>query len=702
MKASFSVLRLDNSPKRWESAAEKLLSLPGEFVYCHSEYEEPDLSRIRTMLRSAFRSADLIVPADHTQYPAEEDLEEKQLLPLHEIFERFRCSPLANGKLIKKSFLRDCLKRNVHDWIHSPCPDLFLMLFSAARVCMARTAYVHDRETFLWFAGQYRNAAGWLSGAADLPEDQKLIFRSRILQYEDHLIDSADRLNLSEAEKMQYFSLFSVIHNAGTVNPEKLRSLKLSGTGFQPKPVRSLAVFCAALRSGGAERCASLLLKYFAAMPDMKICLFQSKETEPGDYPCPENVEIIVLPKNFYERHVRLPDLLQERGVDTCLFFDHYLTDFYYDILTVHQLGIRTIAMEHNTFSFPIYSGDIELIGLRQAVYPVADVVTCLSHSDEYMWITQGIRARYMPNPLTFDSQLRPPFTERKAKNLIFIARMVPGKGVLDAIRVAEIVRNTHPEVKLFMLGRFSDPDFEQEMKDYVKTHQLSDNIEFTGFTSEVDKYIAQASVYLLPSAVEGWCLTALETRSFGLPAVAYEMPYLETLKSEYGTIIVPQGDYKAMAAEVNVLLNDFQRLNDLARKAYDSLRHFDNPMVFGRWDALFQWLETGIEPAALSVPDWSADEQRTMLQQQNKELVTAASTINYPAYRIKMLNRELPSLREKHILFGSCLRLYFNLHQKIEAGSLLLCLKLMFQSLWRLKRIYRFFNPWQDKEQKL
>ena len=160
-------------------------------------------------------------------------------------------------------------------------------------------------------------------------------------------------------------------------------------------------------------------------MPDMKICLFQSKETEPGDYPCPENVEVIVLPKNFYERHVRLPDLLQERGVDTCLFFDHYLTDFYYDILTAHQLGIRTIAMEHNTYSFPIYVGDIELLQLRQTVYPIADAVTCLSRSDEYLWISQGIRARYMPNPLTFDSLERAPFAERKGNNLIFIARIL-------------------------------------------------------------------------------------------------------------------------------------------------------------------------------------------------------------------------------------------------------------------------------------
>ncbi|MBR4664521.1 MAG: glycosyltransferase [Lentisphaeria bacterium] len=655
------------------------------------------------MFRDAFRDADIIVPVNHTRFPAEEILEENQLLPLHDVFERFRCSPLANGKLFKKSFLLDCLDKKTFDWIHSPCPDLFLMLFSSARACIARTPYVYDRETYLWFVGQYKNAAGWLSGLADLPVDEKYLFRSRILQYEDYLIDSADKLNLSEAEKQQYFSLLSIVHNAETVNPEKLRKLKLSGTEFQPKPVRSLAVFCAALRAGGGERCASLLLKYFATIPDLKVYLFQSKESAPGDYPCPENVEIIVLPKTFYERHIRLPDLLQKRGVDTCLFFDHYLIDFYYDILAAHQLGIRTIAMEHNTFSYLLYSGDIELMQLRQAIYPVTDVLTCLSRSDEYMWIEQGIRARYMPNPLTFDSSKRAPFMERKAKNLIFIARMVPAKGVMDAIKVVEILRNTHPEVKLFMLGRFIDPDFEQEMKDYVKTHRLDDNIEFTGFTSELDKYISQASVYLLPSAVEGWCLTALETRSFGLPAVAYEMPYLETLKNEYGTITVPQGDYKAMAAEVNILLNDFQLLNKWARKAYDSLRHFDNPVVFGRWNALFRWLETGTEPAELTVPAWTAEEKLAMLQIQNQEIVAAAAAaLNLPSTRKRILNREMSALRYDSVFFNSCLRVYFHLRHKIEDGSSLRGLSLLFRIFCWLKRIYRLFKPWQDREQKL
>ena len=702
MKKTFSLLCLKNTNERWESVSEQLLSLPGNYVYCHSEHEVPDRARIQEMFGGALRDADLIVPAEHTQFPAEEVLEEKQLAPLHVILERFRCSPLVNGKLIKKSFLQDCLKKNFYDWIHSPCPDLFLMLGASARACIARTGYVHDLESFQWFSEQYKKASGWLSALPDLPEEKKYIFRCRILQYEDYLIDCADKLNLSGEEKFQYFDPLSIIHNAVTENPEKLRELNLSRTEFQNKPVRCLAVFCSALRSGGAERCASLLLKYFAALPDLKIFLFQSKKNEPGDYPCPETVEVTILPKDFYERQIQLPKLLQEKRVDTCLFFDHFLTDFYFDILTARKLGIRTVAMEHTTFSFPIFAGDLELLPLRQIVYPVTDVVTCLSRTDEYLWMTQGVRARYMPNPLTFDPELRAPFTERKEKTLIFIARMNPGKGVLDAVRVAELVRKKHPDVKLYMLGSFTDPVFEQEIKDYVKNHALTENVEFTGFT-KVENYISRASVHLMPSSVEGWCLALMEAKFFGLPTVSYDMPYLETLKDEYGSITVPQQDYRAMAEKVSELFDDFRKLNDLAGKAYNSLHHFGNQIVYARWNALFQWLETGTEPAELSVPDWSEEEKRTMLQIQNKEIISAAAAVNLPFCRNKILNLELSSLRNKNILFNSFLRMYFNLHQKIEDGSSLLTgLTFLFRIIWRMKRIYRFFKPWQDKEQKL
>ena len=700
MSVSFSVLQLEISPERWETVLDKLQTQRGTYIYFASEYENPDPERIRKMFRYAPGAADMIIPAMPSEFPNEEALEENPLLPLPVAFERYRCPPLVNGKLIKKEFLIKYLKSNLHDWIHSPCPDLFLMFFASAKVCMARTDYIVDRETFLRFVEQFRNAFAWLAKMPD-QNGNKYLYRSRMLQYEDYLIDQSDKLNFSGMEKLRLFNPLSVIHNAVAVNPEKLPEIKLTQKEKRCGPVRSLAVFCTELRTGGAERCASLLLNFFASLPNLKICLFMSKEPKPGDYPCPETVEKYVLPRHFYDRYSRLPDLLQERQVDTCLFFDHFMENFYYDLLAAREMGIRTIAMEHNTFAFPLYSGDISLMPLRRIVYAGTDIVTCLSRSDEYIWNSLGIRARYMPNPLTFDTSARPQFKERENKNLIFIARMIPGKGVLDALKTVEILRQKHPDVKLFMLGCFPDPDFEQETHAFIRQHQLEKNIVFTGFTTQVDKYINQSSVHLMPSCVEGYPMTLMEVKSYGLPTISYSLPYLEAGKEEYGTIMVPRGDYRAMAEKVSELLDDFKLLNNLSKKAYDSLQYFDNQLVFSRWKALFLWLETGSEPAELALPSMTAEEKQDLLQIQTHEIIFAADSISFPSCKNRILNCELSSKSRSCVLFGFFLKMYFAMHQKIENGSLR-GLVLLFRCFWMLKRIYRLFKPWQDKEQKL
>ena len=46
-----------------------------------------------------------------------------------------------------------------------------------------------------------------------------------------------------------------------------------------------------------------------------------------------------------------------------------------------------------------------------------------------------------------------------------------------------------------------------------------------------------------MTSQYEGFSLALLESRSFGVPCVSYEMPYLEMHRDGRGLIRVPQGD---------------------------------------------------------------------------------------------------------------------------------------------------------------
>jgi len=699
MSNKISVLPLYDSPDRWENAAERVKNLPGSYIYFASRPEQFDPERIAKMLLRSFRSAELIVPVKHTQFPQDEILETPLLLPQHSIFEWFRCPPMLNGKLMKKKFLLECLENNPHDWLHSPCPDLFLLLFCPAKTGIVRMDFEYDAGTFRRFMGEYRKASEWLFSHPDFSLEEKFAMQSRITQYEDYLTDTAVEINLPDEEIFRFMSVPAVIHNYFTEHPQKLHRCSLPKQPCRPGKIRCLAVFCSSLRSGGAERCASLLLQHFAGQTDWHICLFLDSALQPGDYPCPEKVETVILPGDFYARHGRLLFLLKEKQVDTCLFFDHFLKNFYLDILTAMQLGLRTIAMEHSTFSFPLFSGDTELIPLRRTVYPAVSVVTCLSRSDELIWRQLGINARYVPNPLTFDTSARPPFSERKNKVLIFIARMTPYKGVLDALKAVEIVKVKHPDVKLLMLGSFPDPDFEREVKTYISGHDLTDQVELTGF-AKVEDYIGRASIHLMPSSVEGYPMTLMEAKSYGIPTVAYSMPYLEAGKEEYGTLMVRQQDHQAMAEKISELFDDFSRLNELGRKAWNSLEKFDDRMVFSCWKQLFDQLEAGGSTAPLS-SSGPPEKQLDLLKIQMNEILNGISSMQHnPLYRRKILNEEMLLQKKNNILFGSVLRIYLTLRQRFFAKENLPWIWRRFlQCLWQFKKIYRKIRPWQEEE---
>ena len=705
MSSKITVAVLENSERRWEGLTGRISSLPGKYLYIASPHEVPDMERIRGMLSGIPGSADLIVPVPHTRHPAGEQLEEKAVHSIFYIHERFGRAPLLNGRLIRKKFLLKCLAENPHDWIHAPCPDLFLLCFCPGRAAAVRSDYSYDPESFTEFCRSYRSAPAWLENRTELSEEAKEAFQARVLQYGSYLLQQVEELNLQDFQAAEFFDPGLIGYALFAKCPDRLSGIRPDPPGIRPGPVRRLAVFCWALRAGGAERCTSLLLRHFSSLPDLKIFLFLSRQPEPGDYPCPENVEITVLPYRFYARRARLSRLLTQKNIDTCLFIDHSLANTYYDILTAGELGIRTVAMEHSTISYPLHDFDLQnLMPLRQFGYLRTNIVTCLSRFDEYIWNSRGINARYMPNPLTFDIGDRPPFTERKNKNLIFISRMVPGKGVLDALKTVEEVRKRHPEVRLFMLGGFPDPDFERKMQDYVREHHLEEAVEFTGFTTEVGRYLAQSSIHLMPSSIEGYPMTLMEAKSYGLPTVAYSLPYLEAGREEYGTLMVPQGDHSAMAEKVSGLLDDFGKLNEMARKTYACLTCFDNQKVFAHWNALFHWLETGTEPDDLKLPQ-HPDEAKLRWQQMMTDEIISAAMARYasPAFMEKIAGKEIDSERRENILFDQVMKLYSLLQKNLRPGSWRCSIiKAVFVTLFRLKRLYRFFKPWKDKEQDL
>ncbi len=391
----------------------------------------------------------------------------------------------------------------------------------------------------------------------------------------------------------------AVLENA----PDKMKHLVFEKRPVSNVPVRRIAVSSGLLRKGGSQRCASLLMQQFVRQ-GRKVLLLANEPRNPLDYPCPHEVKRIVLPTEKESRMFQMELALKEFQADTCICLDHTSDLMFYDLLTAREMGIRTIAMEHSTFSYFLYGGDPEIFFRRNTVYRACDAVTCLSGMDRQLWADWGVHACFMPNPPTFDPG-DCPLNTLDTKTLILIARLSPNKGVETVLEVLGLVQRQHPDARLILLGEFISDSYRDFLTRRIQEAGLESSVLLPGYTNDVSHYLKKSSILLMPSVVEGFPMTLMEAKAYGIPAVCFEMNYLETAKPGMGCVQVGKEDVLGMARIVSELFDDPARLKKLGKEAHASLDAFGSEAVEQRWNSLFSHLETGDDPEGLfQTPD--------------------------------------------------------------------------------------------------
>lgn len=138
-----------------------------------------------------------------------------------------------------------------------------------------------------------------------------------------------------------------------------------------------------------------------------------------------------------------------------------------------------------------------------------------------------------------------------------FLGSIIPRKGVIDLIKAWKIVTTEKPDARLLIIGK-GDGLYFEKVKSLVKKYNLQENIIFSGFVPEVEKYklLSQSKIFVFPSYLEGSPLALCEAIACGIPVIAYDLP---NYKGAYGDMIiyVDKGDVKQLAVSVLKLLKD-------------------------------------------------------------------------------------------------------------------------------------------------
>lgn len=351
-----------------------------------------------------------------------------------------------------------------------------------------------------------------------------------------------------------------------------------------------IALYYPHFLNGGAERVISELLKLYADKGWSVIFISNCGYENENEYELPTEVQRYYLPDwrvNPYGWIIEMSLFLQRQSIDVlCSHATSSLENYYLGLL-LQEMNIRFLITVHNRFEMYInYGPDICQL-TRQFRY--ADELIVMSTDDCEYWNSVGLKSRYIPNPVKKrdgDAGIH-----RNGNTILWIGRITGHiKNVFDVVDVMSYVNKKLPRAKLKIVGKDFDAE-ENNMRKLIELigqAGLDDVIEICGFDTNVDRYYQQADVMILTSSVECFPMVIIEGKSFGVPLVLYELPYLEILKEHKGYKAVPQGDKQAMANSVVDLLNNKSERERLSKEALESLEPFLKIDLAEKWNKVF------------------------------------------------------------------------------------------------------------------
>jgi glycosyltransferase involved in cell wall biosynthesis len=179
---------------------------------------------------------------------------------------------------------------------------------------------------------------------------------------------------------------------------------------------------------------------------------------------------------------------------------------------------------------------------------------------------------------------------EKMLNTFIFVNRFAPYKGLTDSFHALALVRKTHPDACIRVLGNGQTEYLENVLYPLLKKLSLSygDNtncgyaVVFMGFVTE-DKKLMQMSIsraLLYPSVREGWGLSITEAAAVGTPSIVYPAPgTIDAVAYGEAGYLCDSCSVTSLAQKMTACLDNQTAYSEVRSRAYEFSKkfHFDH-----------------------------------------------------------------------------------------------------------------------------
>ena len=228
---------------------------------------------------------------------------------------------------------------------------------------------------------------------------------------------------------------------------------------------------------------------------------------------------------------------------------------------------------------------------LRDAIvktYPRLDALTVLTEQDLRAWRTAlgetPLRLECIPNGIG-PWPMPPAALDQKV--IIAAGRLGNQKGFDMLLDAFAIVSAKHPDWQLDIFGA---GDWKDRLTAQIQTLGLIGKAHLRGVTTQLDKELVRASIYVLSSRKEGLPMVLLEAMTAGLPPVAFDCPTgpKEVISNGKDGLLIPPEDSAALAAGICELIENPDRRQAMGAAAVQTSARYSMPVVRAAWEELF------------------------------------------------------------------------------------------------------------------
>jgi GalNAc-alpha-(1->4)-GalNAc-alpha-(1->3)-diNAcBac-PP-undecaprenol alpha-1,4-N-acetyl-D-galactosaminyltransferase len=346
------------------------------------------------------------------------------------------------------------------------------------------------------------------------------------------------------------------------------------------------------LGGGGAERVMSIVANYWVSHGWDVTLIMLVDATKASFYQLDPRINIqslgiagnsgnaIAALRNAWQRIKVLKQAILNSQPDVVISFMNSVN--VYTIIACQQLNIPTIVSEH------IYPGATDANKIWQFImklaYRYADLVTVLTQNAlPFYPASKGYRSIVMPNPVIAPSKMAVVGQLSPNPSLIAIGRLHPQKGFDLLMKAFSKIQAKYPNWQMTILG---EGPMRSELEQLRSQLQLTDRVHLPGLVTNVQDYLSQADIFVMPSRFEGFPMALCEAMATGLPVLAADCLSGPREIIEHGVngLLVQTEDIEALAEGLDNLMSNPSQRQHLAKNAPQILERFGIEQVMGIW----------------------------------------------------------------------------------------------------------------------